>query len=132
MGPRAVSSRIRQACCAHSSSRRGAAERMGVSDVVARSTVSRSTLEMRFKRHLGRTVHDEIQRVRLDLARGMLTGSDLPLQAVAERSGFRTAHYLSAVFQREFGKPPGQTRHEGRFGGEIRPGIDEKSQSSCE
>lgn len=88
------------------------AERMGVLDVVRHLDVSRSTLETRFKKHLGRTVHDEIQRVRLDVARRLLTTSDLPLHVIAERAGYSTVHYMCAVFRRELGHPPGQLRRQ--------------------
>ena len=85
-------------------------ELVGVSDVARHAGVSRSTLEKHFKRFLGRTVHYELQKRRLDIVRRLLTGSDLPLQVIAERSGFRTAHYMSAVFRRELGYPPGRLR----------------------
>ena len=40
------------------------------------------------------------------MARRLLTSTELSLNAIAERTGFRTAHYMSAVFQRELGSPP--------------------------
>ena len=85
-------------------------EMIGVPDVVRHVGVSRSTLEKHFKGSVGRTVHDEFQKRRLDLARRLLTCGNLPLQAIAEQAGFRTAHYMSAVFQRKFGCPPGRLR----------------------
>jgi LacI family transcriptional regulator len=90
--------------------RQHATERIGVPDVVRHLDVSRSTVETRLKQHLGRTVHDEIQRLRLDVARRLVTTSDLPLHVIAERSGFSSIHYMSAVFQRELGHPPGHLR----------------------
>jgi len=96
-----------------------AVEVIGVSEIVDYVEVSRSTLETRFKRKLGRTVHDEIQRVRLDAARRMLTSSNISLQTIAERSGFRTAPYMCAVFKRELGKSPGQLRQQANSGGEA-------------
>jgi len=85
-------------------------ELIGVDDVVNYCGVSRSTVENRFKDCLGRTVHDEIQRVRLNNAKRLLTMSNLPLHVIAERSGYRSAHYMSAVFRREFDKTPGEFR----------------------
>lgn len=87
-----------------------ATELLGVPDVVRHVGVSRSALEKHFKGSVGRTVHDELQKRRLDIARRLLTCSNLPLQVIAERSGFRTAHYMSAVFRRELGYPPGRLR----------------------
>ena len=89
----------------------------GVPDVVRHVGVSRSTLETRFKRHLSCTIHEEIQRVRLSMARRLLTCTKLPLDTIAERTGFRTAHYMSAVFRRELGYPPGRLRHQAGSGG---------------
>jgi LacI family transcriptional regulator len=92
--------------------REHATERIGVAEVVRHLDVSRSTVETRLKRHLGQTVHDETQRVRLDVARRLLTTSDLPLHAIAERSGYSSVHYMCAVFRRELGHPPGQLRRQ--------------------
>jgi LacI family transcriptional regulator len=92
--------------------RQHATERIGVPDVVRHLDVSRSTAETRMKQHLGRTVHEEIQRLQLDAARRLITTSDLPLRVIAERSGFSSIHYMSAVFQRELGQPPGQLRRQ--------------------
>jgi len=89
-----------------------AAQRIGVPDVVRHLDVSRSTIETRFKRHLQRTVHDEIQRVRLEIARRLLTTSNEPLHVVAERAGYRTVQYMSVVFRRELGYTPGYFRRE--------------------
>jgi len=43
-------------------------ERIGVPDVVRHLDVSRSTVETRLKQYLGRTIRDEIQRLRLEAA----------------------------------------------------------------
>jgi LacI family transcriptional regulator len=91
--------------------REHATEGIGVADVVRHLDVSRSTVEKRLKRHLGRTAHDEIQRVRLEAARRLLATTDLPLHVVAQRAGYSTVQYMCAVFKRELGHPPGQLRH---------------------
>ncbi len=92
---------------------RGHASRgINVADVVHHLDVSRSTIEKKLKHRLGRTVHDEIQRVRLEAARRLIATTDLPLHEVADRAGFSTVQYMSAVFQRELGHPPGQLRRQ--------------------
>jgi LacI family transcriptional regulator len=83
---------------------------VGVADVVRHVDVSRSTLETRFRARLGRSVHEALQRVRLQTARRLLLTTQLPLDDVARRSGFRTVHYLCHVFRRELGETPGQVR----------------------
>lgn len=99
--------------------REHATELVGVAEVAHHVGVSRSTLEKHFKGLVGRTVHDEFQNRRLDIARRLLTCSNLPLQVIAERSGFRSAHYMSAVFRRELGYPPGKLRQQQTFGSEC-------------
>jgi LacI family transcriptional regulator len=87
-----------------------ATDPVGVADVVRHVDVSRSTLEVRFKARLGRSVHEAIQQVRLQTARRMLLTTKLPLDEVARRSGYRTVHYLCHVFRRELHQTPGQVR----------------------
>jgi LacI family transcriptional regulator len=94
-----------------------ATQPIGVSDVVRRVDVSRSTLEVRFKGKLGRTVYEEMQRVRLQTARRLLLTTNLPLDEVAARSGYSTVHYLCHVFRRELRQTPGQVR--------ARQGVEE-------
>lgn len=92
--------------------REHATELVGVPDIVRHVGVSRSTLENHFKGLVGHTLHDELQKRRLGIARRLLTCSNLPLQAIAEQSGFRSAHYMCDVFRRELGHPPGKLRQQ--------------------
>jgi LacI family transcriptional regulator len=59
---------------------------------------------------LGRSVHDEIVRVRLVRARELLQQTDLPLAEIAERAGFRHQEYMGAVFRRRLRQTPGAVR----------------------
>jgi LacI family transcriptional regulator len=81
-----------------------------VADVVSRLPLSRRVLEARFQKVLGRTPHAEILRVRLERVKALLARSDLSLNTIARRTGFRHGVYLSAVFKRELGETPGQFR----------------------
>ena len=74
-----------------------------VRDVVAATTISRRSLEGRFNTLIGRTLHEEIWRAHFDLAMRLLSSSDLSLQDVAERSGFRTASALVNLFRQRLG-----------------------------
>lgn len=72
--------------------------------------VPRQRLERHFRRHLGRSVAEEIRRTRVEVARRLLSATQLPLPEVARRSGFTTAALLSVAFRREVGVPPGAYR----------------------
>jgi len=72
--------------------------------------VSRSSLEMYFRRELKHSVHDEILRHKLQRSFELLSDSGLGICEVAEASGFRSVQYLNAVFKRELGATPAAWR----------------------
>src|SRR6266700_3636920 len=90
--------------------REHACESVGVDDVVRGVPLSRSVLQRRFRALLGRSVHDEIIRLRLARARELLQETDLPLAEIAERAGFRHQEYMGAVFRRKLHTTPGALR----------------------
>ncbi len=95
--------------------RANATDSLRIPDILAAVPISRRKLEMSFRRVLGRTIEQEIRRVRLDRARRLLIQTDLPISVVADRTGFRTSAQLGNVFQRELGLTPSQARR-GRLG----------------
>ena len=90
--------------------REHACEGIGVERVLQVVPLSRRVLETRFRKHVGRTPHQEIVRVQVDRAKELLTNTDLPLKSIAERIGVRHAEYLSVLFKRAVGVPPGAYR----------------------
>jgi LacI family transcriptional regulator len=105
--------------------REHAAEGIDVGDVLRHVMISRTALDKRFLKVLGHTPHEEIRRVRLKRARELLAESDLTIEVIAERCGFRHGEYLGAVFLRDFGQTPGEFRaqqrmREGKYGGTRR------------
>ena len=90
--------------------REHACDPVDVSDVVRHVSLSRSTLQRRFRELLGRSVHDEILRMRLLRAQELLAETDLPLARIADLAGFRHSEYLSAVFKQRTGMTPGAYR----------------------
>jgi LacI family transcriptional regulator len=94
-----------------------AARSITVADVLAAVPVSRRGLERRFRRLLGRGIWAEIRRVRLDRARTLLAGSDLPISRVATHAGFSDGKQLSVVFRQETGLTPTQYRRRSRSSG---------------
>jgi LacI family transcriptional regulator len=94
--------------------REHACDGISMTQVLDAVPLSRRALETRFRRLLGRTPHDEIVRVQVQRARELLTQTDLPLKAIADRVGIPHAEYLNVVFKRVTGQPPGAYRREHR------------------
>ncbi|HYO24757.1 MAG TPA: XylR family transcriptional regulator [Lacipirellulaceae bacterium] len=91
-----------------------AADPIGVDDVVNHLEMSRRALELRFRDAVGRTPHDELQRVRLNRAQRLLLETDLPIPKVALAAGYRSGSYLAQVFQKQVGRTPAQYRKDHR------------------
>jgi LacI family transcriptional regulator, galactose operon repressor len=78
------------------------------------ASLSRSTLERRFARIIGRSPKGEILRVRLDRAKQLLTETDSPLELIAEKIGFEHTAYLSRIFKKKTGITPSGFRFQAR------------------
>lgn len=92
-----------------------ACESLTAAEVIARAPeVSRSTLERRFRRVVGRSIGEEIRRVRLEVARGLVESGELSLTEVAARCGFSDLPHLTRQFTRTFGRSPSAWRREAR------------------
>ncbi len=87
-----------------------ASENIRVNDLLSVVPLSRRSLEHRFKKLLGHTPHEEIQRVRMRRVMELLTMSDLTINQIAERLGFDHPEYLGAAFKREIGMSPAEYR----------------------
>jgi LacI family transcriptional regulator len=74
---------------------------IGVDDAVAEAGISRRSLEIRFQRSLGRSIRQEIQRVRLAWSQKLAVETNLSAEKIAEVSGFSSVNYMSNVFRRE-------------------------------
>jgi LacI family transcriptional regulator len=78
--------------------------------------VARRSIEIRFRRLLGRTVQEEIGRVRLERARFLLTRTHLSIAAIAQQCGFSCQSDLSKGFARVYRTTPLRFRQEHRHG----------------
>jgi LacI family transcriptional regulator len=83
--------------------------------------LSRSTLDTRLKKVIGRTLDLEIRRVRIAQAEELLARTNRPLREVAREAGFGNEQYLSAVVRKETGMTPSQYRrsHQLRTGNSL-------------
>jgi LacI family transcriptional regulator len=102
--------------------RENAERRCTVSMVASAVGGGRQRLERRFRATLGRTIHHEIRRAHVDIAKHLLEQGDDTLAQVAKRSGFTTAALLNEAFQRETGMSPGVYRR--RLQAQLAPGDE--------
>ncbi|WP_233611631.1 helix-turn-helix domain-containing protein [Amycolatopsis sp. WAC 01376] len=64
-----------------------------------------------FKEKTGETLHRFLGGLRIEEARRLLRGTDLPIARIAERCGFATPGALSAAFLRHTGSRPSEYRN---------------------
>ena len=81
-------------------------EPVTVDDLAARSAMSPRTFARRFLASTGTTPYQWLLRQRIQLAQRLLEMSDLPIDAVAEQSGFSTAANLRKHFSRTVHNSP--------------------------
>jgi len=86
--------------------RANASEIIRVDDVVNATPLSRRLLERRFRRTVGRSILNEIQRVHVESAAEMLIETDLPITQVAHKSGFSSATHLGVTFKQRMKMTP--------------------------
>ncbi len=96
--------------------RQHACEHISMADLLAAITVSRSTLEARFNKIMGRTVHDEILRVMLAQAQHFIAAGELALKQVAAAAGFVHVQHMTNAFRQELGQTPGEFQRMVRLG----------------
>ncbi len=72
--------------------------------------LSRSTLEQRFRRAVGCSVHDEIVRSRLAEVRRIIGNPQLTMKQVAQACGFDSVSYMTTFLKKHLGMTPGQLR----------------------
>jgi AraC-like DNA-binding protein len=81
-----------------------------VEDLAARAFVSRSVLDERFRRVLGRSPIRYLTEWRMHLAGELLRSTDLGVAAVARRVGYDAEEAFSRAFKRHHGRPPSSWR----------------------
>ncbi len=95
--------------------RQKAAEGVGVDEVAREVALSRSALERRMKASVGRSPGDELIRIRFGLVEKLLSQTDLTLDAIADRAGFKHPQYMAEAFRKRFGITPGEYRKRNRI-----------------
>lgn len=85
-------------------------EPLTVDLMARRARLSRRTLIRRFHAETGLPPMQWLLDARIDRARELLEGSDLPMDAVARQSGLGTPANLRTLFKRRLGVPPSTYR----------------------
>lgn len=67
-----------------------------------------------FNEHTGVSVTDYVNRIRVALARELVTGSRLDMESVAERAGFASTRQFRRAWKRVYDTPPAHSRGAGR------------------
>jgi LacI family transcriptional regulator len=83
---------------------------IGVREVLLHVPSRRRSLEVGFRRSLGRSILDEIQRQRIERAKMLLSSTDLKFSVIARRSGFQSASRFCRVFHELTGETPSHYR----------------------
>lgn len=77
-----------------------------VKDILRELPVSRRSLEIQFRKYLGRSPAEEIRRVRLEKGRELLSNSDMSIAEIASASGFANGTRFGVAFRKKFGMAP--------------------------
>jgi LacI family transcriptional regulator len=74
---------------------------------IARSVgLERQSLERRFRRHVDRSINDELIRLRVSKLKRLLVQSGQPLKELSEQAGFGTTVSMHTMFKRRTGMTP--------------------------
>jgi len=87
-------------------------QRVSVNMIAKQVQVTRRTLERHFKKHLGRTLLQELVACRIQRAKRLLKETHVPIKYVAYAAGFSSLPNLCKVFRREVGTTPGSFRED--------------------
>ncbi len=101
---------VRSVTWLRSNARRG----VDVGDLVAALPASRRTVEKRFKTALGCSPRQLLQQYRIEYAKRLLLTTDMPLDSVAQGSGFTALQRFYRIFKETEGCTPGVWRRKNR------------------
>lgn len=96
-----------------------AREAISLDDVAQATGTTTATLRRRFKAVLGRTIHEEIQRVRIEFAKQLLVSTDWTFKRIANHSGFCSVQHMSTRIRQATGFTPREYRQ--RYAAPVSP-----------
>lgn len=81
-----------------------------VEDLLEVVPINRRTLEKRFRKHLGRSIHEEIRRTRIQRACLLLRQTDMVIGRIHQACGYTAQDRFNAAFRQEKAMTPSQYR----------------------
>jgi len=90
--------------------RERACDGVTVQDVVEFSNLSHRTLARLIHKWTGRTIEQEIKRVRMETAKRLLRETDYPVTLIGARCGFKKPEYFCNLFRQVTGMTPKEFR----------------------
>jgi len=81
-----------------------------VEDAAEAAGTSKRTLQQRFSKYVGRSVYDEINRLRIETVKRILVDSEATLEEIAVDNGFTDTSHLNKAFRKAAGVTPGEFR----------------------
>ncbi len=91
-----------------------AAEPINVEDILSHLNVSRRMFELKFRKTVGRSPHQELRRARLLRSQRLLLETDLSISEISKATGFCDAAHLTNAFQKDLKTTPAQYRNKHR------------------
>ena len=95
--------------------RSNATNRMTIGEIASHLPVSKRSFNDRFTRVVGRTPRDELERIRLGIAREWLISTDHTVLHIALDCGFADVESMVRSFKRHLGLTPTQFRKQNRI-----------------
>lgn len=87
---------------------------LSLGTVCSALAISKSYFSPLFKEHTGKTFVEYLTQSRMERAQELLASEDLKAYQVAERVGYRDAHYFSLTFKKQTGLSPTEYREQVR------------------
>ena len=85
-------------------------EQITVETITKKFAINRNKLNEIFMKQASMTCHDYLLNLRLDLAKVMLTNTELPINEIGSRVGYPDANYFAKLFKNVTGRTPTQYR----------------------
>lgn len=83
---------------------------ISIEDLVQEIGLSRRTLERKFRKQFGKSIGEEIIRLRMERARELLRETNLPIGNIARKLGFCSHSYFVHAFCKQTKETPGEYR----------------------